>query len=281
MVASSITPPFFAAQKKKIPKPKTSAHPKNKESANFFWVGFLDSVKFSDPSKTPQASFHADPHSKQPFVQMPWPWWFPDPNLFYVKTWNHSTETSNKKMAAESSVTRGGKMVATNTFHPGTPADNFDAVDPHEDLKTNGENGRQKKRTFLKLETFGAPNKNGAVKGKTLEILPQKMVGMVHLHHLPINYPYICIVWSSLFVHHKKPALPLPPLWNGLWCRIGSSHDTPSESWEPSAKKQTGQRSRWPKWPLVPRVKGCFTTPLVHTPKPLPTGYKWIPFIDG
>ena len=169
-----LPPPFFAAQKKKIPKPKTSAHPKNKESANFFWVGFLDSVKFSDPSKTPQASFHADPHSKQPFVQMPWPWWFPDPNLFYVKTWNHSTETSNKKMAAESSVTRGGKMVATNTFHPGTPADNFDAVDPHEDLKTNGENGRQKKRTFLKLETFGAPNKNGAVKGKTLEIPPQK-----------------------------------------------------------------------------------------------------------
>ena len=28
-------------------------------------------------------------------------------------------------------------------------------------------------------------------------------------------------------------------------------------------------------------VYGCFTTPLEHTPKPLPTGYKGIPFIVG
>ena len=67
-------PPFFAAQKKKDSEAQNFSTPKKKESANFFWVGFLDSEKFSDPSKTPQASFHADPHSKQPFFQMPWPW---------------------------------------------------------------------------------------------------------------------------------------------------------------------------------------------------------------
>ena len=39
-------------------------------------------------------------------------------------------------------------MVATHTFHPGTPADNFDAVDPHEDLKTNGEKVVKKNGRF-------------------------------------------------------------------------------------------------------------------------------------
>ena len=28
-------------------------------------------------------------------------------------------------------------------------------------------------------------------------------------------------------------------------------------------------------------IQGCFNTPLEHTPKPLPTGYKGIPFIVG
>lgn len=44
-------------------------------------------------------------------------------------------------MAVESSTRRGGKMVSSQPTPsiPGTPADNFDAVDPHEDLKTNGE----------------------------------------------------------------------------------------------------------------------------------------------
>lgn len=43
-------------------------------------------------------------------------------------------------MAVESSYQAWRKgLVATHTFHPGTPADNFDAVDLHEDLKTNGE----------------------------------------------------------------------------------------------------------------------------------------------
>ena len=28
-------------------------------------------------------------------------------------------------------------------------------------------------------------------------------------------------------------------------------------------------------------IEGCFTTPLEHTPKRLPTGYKGIPFIVG
>ena len=28
-------------------------------------------------------------------------------------------------------------------------------------------------------------------------------------------------------------------------------------------------------------IQGCFNTPLEHTPKPLPTGYEGIPFIDG
>ena len=33
--------------------------------------------------------------------------------------------------------------------------------------------------------------------------------------------------------------------------------------------------------PNISKLKGYFNTPLEHTPKPLPTGYKGIPFIVG
>ena len=33
--------------------------------------------------------------------------------------------------------------------------------------------------------------------------------------------------------------------------------------------------------PTMVNLKGYFNTPLEHTPKPLPTGYKGIPFIVG
>ena len=37
----------------------------------------------------------------------------------------------------------------------------------------------------------------------------------------------------------------------------------------------------WRVYIYIYRFSGCFTTPLEHTPKPLPTSYKGIPFIVG
>ena len=143
-------------------------------------------------------------------------------------------------------------LVATHTFHPGTPADNFDAVDLHEDLKTDGEKGRQKKRTFLSGNDWSAKRRcwrkksigNTAPKnGRNGASVALSNELPIHLHCLILPFFWPLYKGKELWFRNpccspqkKKTPFPSPQKF-GLWCRIGSSHDKPSESLEPSAKK--------------------------------------------
>ena len=100
-----------------------------------------------------------------------------------------------------------------------------------------------------------------------------------HHHHHHLTW-YSNIIHQSLFPHRSFS-------WYLLFGPCVSQRPLPGltsvDSWLFSPKFPAKLRVA-PNQPsgfgsLIPLIKGCFNTPLEHTPKPLPTGYEGIPFM--
>ena len=96
-----------------------------------------------------------------------------------------------------------------------------------------------------------------------------------HLYQLYPKTKFF-VIWVSLYGHDTRNIHELDWLFQlddeihptTRWFKVPFSSPIVGGHWTP-----------WKGHLTIRKISGCFTTPLEHTPKPLPTGYEGIPFI--